>query len=272
MILRYHYFTREPIIIPKLHSIGYASDTRVTRYGPASRNQYIIHYIISGKGVFNGTKLGSGEGFITTPRMYEHYYPDENDPWRYLWIISYDSHMDNIIELHDADEKTGVFKFHNIDVVESVVKRLLSKEGGFEFSNTEITEMYLKIFNNCVQPKISFNTTNAKMYFDYAAKYISLNMHLPLLVSDICKKLGVSQPYLYRVFTSEIGMSPKQYISECKITEAKRQLMNIEFSVSEISASLGFSDVLAFSKFFSQKIGISPSEFRKQCYKEKDVK
>ena len=75
MLLRYHYFTRDPVVIPKLYSIGYATDTSVTRYGPARRNQYLIHYIISGKGIFNGTELGRGEGFVTTPGMFEYYYP-----------------------------------------------------------------------------------------------------------------------------------------------------------------------------------------------------
>ncbi|MBQ3016540.1 MAG: AraC family transcriptional regulator [Clostridia bacterium] len=263
MILRYHYFTKEPIVIPKLYSIGFASDTRVTRYGPTRRNQYLIHYIISGKGVFNGVKLGAGEGFITIPGMLEHYYPDENDPWRYLWIISYDPEMQSLIEMHNPELDKGIFKFHNIPVVEAVAEKLLSKDGGFDYSNTEITEMYLSIFNNCVQHKITDSSTNAKMYFDYTVKYISLNLHLPLLVSDICKRLGVSQPYLYRVFMSEVGISPKQYITECRLNEAKKQLLNTDFSISEISASIGFSDVLAFSKFFSSKMKLSPTEFRR---------
>ena len=75
MLLKYHFYSSAPIVIPKLYSIGYASDTSVTRYGPARRNQYLIHYILSGKGVFNGTELGRGEGFITTPGIFEHYYP-----------------------------------------------------------------------------------------------------------------------------------------------------------------------------------------------------
>lgn len=267
MILRYHYITTEPVIIPKLCSIGYASDTRVTRYGPARRDQYLIHYIISGKGVFNGTEVRAGEGFIITPETYEHYYPDENDPWRYVWIISYDSAIERHIEMHAPDKDTGIFKFHNINIVEGVAKQLMSNDSVFEFSNTEITEMYLKIFNRCVKSEIKAGTSSAKMYFDYAEKYISLNMHLPISISDLCKKLGLSQPYLYRVFMSEKGISPKRYLSERRLEEAKRLLLGTDRSISDIAASLGFSDVLAFSKFFFRENGISPSKFRRNRLK-----
>ena len=266
-MLLYHYFTTESEEIPKLYSIGFASDPSVTRYGPTRRNQYLIHYILSGKGTFNGTVLGRGEGFITTPGMFENYYPDESDPWSYIWIISYDTRLESFIEMHKPSPETGAFKFRNVHIADGVAKRLLS-ESGFALSNAEITEMYLSIFNNCVYSKADVKTTNAKMYVDYSVKYISSNLHLSISVTDICKKLGVSQPYLYTVFRDEVGCSPKQYISICKLEEAKKQLVETNFTVSEIAASVGYTDVLAFSKFFSGKTGFSPTEFRKRENKE----
>ena len=264
MILRYNYFSKESIAVPTLYSIGYAYDERVTRFGPARRDQYLIHYVISGKGYFNGTEVGAGEGFITTPEMREYYYPDIDDPWRYVWIISYDPEIEAIIGMHNSDKSTGIFKFHNIEVVENVAEQLLSMQCAIELSSTEMVEMYLRIFNNCVQSKAKVDITNSKMYFDYTVKYISHNLHVSISVSDICKKLGVSQPYLYKVFKNEIGISPKAYITECRITEAKRQLQNEKFTISEIAALLGFADVLSFSKFFSRKTNLSPTEFRKK--------
>ena len=263
MLLRYHYFTRDPVVIPRLHSIGYASDTRVTRYGPTRRHQYLIHYVISGRGSFNGVSLGAGEGFITTPGLLEHYFPDESDPWTYLWIISYDTAMDELIGMHGADADTGIFKFQNVHVVGEIAKRLIECDGGFTFSNTEITEMYLSIFNNCVYPRSKARTTNAEAYLDHSVKYISSNLFIPISVGELCGKLGVSQPYLYRIFKEKLGCSPKQYICECRLSEAKRLLEETSFTVSDIAAAVGYPDVLAFSKFFSGKVGLSPTAYRR---------
>ena len=262
-MLRYHYFTTESEAIPKLYSIGFASDPSVTRYGPARRNQYLIHYILSGKGTFNGTVLGRGDGFITTPGMFENYYPDESDPWTYVWIISYDPKLEGFIEMHNPNPDTCTFKFRNAHIADGVAKRLFS-ESGFALSIAQITEMYLSIFNNCVYSGSDSKTTNAKMYVDYSVKYISSNLHLPISVGDICKKLGVSQSYLYTVFRSELGLSPKQYILGCRLESAKKQLTETNFTVSEIAASVGYADVLAFSKFFSGRSGFSPTEWRRK--------
>lgn len=268
MSIRYDFFTREPFAIPKIYSIGCSADTRATRYGPSRRNQYLIHYVISGRGIFNGTPLGRGEGFITTPGMLEHYYPDEGDPWRYLWIISYDSALEDYIEMHRPSQG-GIFKFHNVDVVEEVERRLMADSDGFAFSNAEITEMYLKIFNGCVYSKSIADSkdTSAKLYLDYCVKYISANIHITTTVDELCKKLGVSQPYLYKVFRRGVGCSPKQYLSNARLAEAKRLLSETSLSVSDVATSVGYPSVLAFSKFFSKRTGMSPTEYRRSRVK-----
>ena len=73
---------------------------------------------------------------------------------------------------------------------------------------------------------------------------------------------GITQPYLYRIFREETGLSPKQYILNEKLDHAKRLLRETEFSVSEIAGTVGFASVLDFSKFFSRQTGESPSAYR----------
>ena len=70
-----------------IYSIGYSDDKLVTRFGPAQRNNYIIHYVLSGHGYFNNHIVKKGQGFLITPGMIEHYYPDSKTPWAFLWII-----------------------------------------------------------------------------------------------------------------------------------------------------------------------------------------
>ena len=88
--MRYSIFSKSNCPILDITNIGYAKDTAVTRFGPGVRNSYIIHYVISGKGYFNGNSVSAGQGFLITPGMKEHYYPDKNEPWEFLWVISND--------------------------------------------------------------------------------------------------------------------------------------------------------------------------------------
>ena len=70
--------------------MGYSAEPTETRFGPSVRNSYIIHYVLSGKGYFNGNPVKKGQGFLITHNMKEHYYPDSDDPWNFLWVISDD--------------------------------------------------------------------------------------------------------------------------------------------------------------------------------------
>jgi AraC family transcriptional regulator of arabinose operon len=103
----------DEIPVPRILSIGFSDDTAVTRFGPSRRKQYIIHYVLNGKGFFNGNAVVQGQGFLITPGIDEEYCSNPEDPWTYLWIISEDEAMSRYFDLYGADSATGIFEFHN---------------------------------------------------------------------------------------------------------------------------------------------------------------
>ena len=64
---------------------GYEACQPFHSYGPAVRPNYVIHYIISGKGIFtigNRTyRLTAGQGFFLMPNVRTYYEADADDPW-----------------------------------------------------------------------------------------------------------------------------------------------------------------------------------------------
>ena len=97
---RHHLIAGDSVQIPQIYSIGFSDDPQITRFGPSVRNQYIVHYVLSGKGRFNGTRVEKGQGFLIVPGMREEYYPDEKEPWSFLWIISEDPQMEYFFNAH----------------------------------------------------------------------------------------------------------------------------------------------------------------------------
>ena len=59
-------------------------------FGPASKPHYLIHYVLSGKGIFRfhdkEYKLEAGYGFLIQPNELAFYQADEKEPWSYLWV------------------------------------------------------------------------------------------------------------------------------------------------------------------------------------------
>ena len=54
-------------------------------FGPAVRPSYILHYILSGKGMYKvgdrKYKLMEGQGFLIEPEAVTFYQADEKEPW-----------------------------------------------------------------------------------------------------------------------------------------------------------------------------------------------
>jgi len=73
---------------------GYEECNPMHSYGPATRDYYLFHYILSGKGTLysyndeNTDKIHieSGKGFMVWPGRVNKYIADEDDPWTYIWV------------------------------------------------------------------------------------------------------------------------------------------------------------------------------------------
>ncbi|MGN1121953.1 MAG: AraC family ligand binding domain-containing protein, partial [Eubacteriales bacterium] len=59
------------------------SDKLLTKGYPSS---FMMHFIQSGSGYYNGRRISAGQGFITPCGAYTEYYPDKDDPWYYAWV------------------------------------------------------------------------------------------------------------------------------------------------------------------------------------------
>lgn len=75
---------------------------------------------------------------------------------------------------------------------------------------------------------------------------------------------GISEVYLRKLFLQQHGLSPKQFILERRLTNAKRLLTNSRASVTAVAEECGFSGVYHFCRIFKEKVGLTPTEYRKQ--------
>lgn len=260
--MRYQFFSSGSCPLLDISCIGYAYNPEVTRYGPYKRNCYIIHYVLSGKGYFKGEVVSKGEGFLITPEMCKEYYPDPDEPWSLLWIISEDEKMNELFEIFNADKKTGIFSFDYVLQVQRLANELVNASVRL-YNSFELLGKFLTIFachfkSAETAPKLK----NEDIYVEAAEKYINTNIQMPVTVDELTTFLGVSQPYLFKIFKKHFLVSPKEYIIEKKMSYAQELLKNSDLSITDIAKSVGYNDVLGFSKLFKKKVGISPQKYK----------
>ena len=260
-VMRYEIFSKKDFEIPDLEYLGYSSDIRVTGNGGVQiERQYILHFVLSGKGYFNGNLVKGGQGFVIPINTVAEYHSDTFEPWEFLWVVSLDAKMLSVFEILGADKETGIFNFSSLDTVYEVADKLKLSERRI-VSSAMLGEYFMRIMNAETSATDTSKAT-VKDYFDVSVKYIENNLHTELTVGALCDLLGITQPYLFKIFKQRSGISPKQYIDTGRIKKAKQLLKNTDLTVTQVAISVGFVDVLAFSKFFSKNVGISPSAYR----------
>lgn len=244
-----------------LDHIGYAAGVEDTAFGPGRRNKYIVHYVLSGRGHFNGREVTEGQGFFTKPGMPEHYGASAEDPWEYVWFMSGDRRLEDLFQAIHATG--GVFRLSDMTAAYRAKEYVFSVKNGTR-DPYEMLEIFISLYRSLPRTDITDRHVSApQAYLTAAEKYIEVNIAVRITVEELADFVGISQPYLFRLFKERYGLSPKQYIDARKMETAKELLRRTDLTVTEVAASVGIRDVLHFSRFFSGREGISPSEYRR---------
>lgn len=97
-----------------------------------------------------------------------------------------------------------------------------------------------------------------------AMEYIEANLSAALTAEHIAEALFLSTERLRKNFRAETGVPIGKYIHNRIMYRAELEVRRGEFSVKEISEMLGFCDQFYFSRCFSEKYGMPPTQYRKK--------
>lgn len=94
-------------------------------------------------------------------------------------------------------------------------------------------------------------------------KYLKENYGEKVSLAELAKGAGMSLRKLQRRFQETFKTTPQKYVVRLRVLEGCELLTNTQLSVTEIALRVGFYDHAAFSKKFSELIGMSPKDYRK---------
>lgn len=78
----------------------------------------------------------------------------------------------------------------------------------------------------------------------------------------VAQEFQITTSYLCRIIKQQVGMSYKEYLTELRIAEAKRLLMEEEISVTEVCMRVGYTNTSNFIRVFQKYTGMTPAKFR----------
>ncbi len=123
---------------------------------------------------------------------------------------------------------------------------------------------YVKIMTICAQYLTLSNALPSvkPTVAELAKKYISENLSKKLSIPELCNTLGCSKSTLMSAFKKCYGITLNTYITDLRLSRAEILLKQSNISINEIASAVGFADQSYFSKVFSAKHGVSPTEWR----------
>lgn len=97
--------------------------------------------------------------------------------------------------------------------------------------------------------------------------YINENIYTSFNVEELCQHFAISRSSLQSLFRNNIGVAPKEYISNLKLEKSKVLIKDSKYTISDIASMLGFSSIHYFSRKFKQEYGINPTDYANKMLK-----
>lgn len=94
--------------------------------------------------------------------------------------------------------------------------------------------------------------------------YVKSHYTQPISLEDAAQILSLNPEYFCRYFKKYMGMTFLEYVNSIRLYHIHQDLLNTNYSVSELMDRHGFTNYKLFSKMFRNTYGCPPGMFRKQ--------
>ena len=275
--LLFSIFPNENFIDLGLYQYGWEQCHPSHSFGPASRNHYLFHYVISGTGTLMADNakgetqtyyIKSGQGFLIFPGQITTYIADNNLPWEYAWIEFDGLRVKEAIDRTDLSLNQPVYRSHSKELRELMMNEILyivknSGESPFHL----IGHLYL-FFDYLIQSTKSSNLVSSSKMSDFyikeAISFIEQNFQNNITIEDIASVCGINRSYFGKIFHKSVGKSPQEFLINYRMIKATELLKLTSLSIADISSAVGYENQLHFSRAFKTIYGVSPRTWRNQ--------
>lgn len=275
--LLFSIFPNENFIDLDLYQYGWEKCEPGHSFGPAARNHYLFHYVISGTGTLMADnakgetqiyQIKSGQGFLIFPGQITTYYADSAIPWEYVWLEFDGLRVKEAIDLTDLSLKSPVYHSHFKEFRELMQNEMLyivqhSKESPFHL----IGHLYLfldYLTQSCQSSSLKKTGKMSDFYIKEAVSFIEQNFQNNITIEEIASVCGVNRSYFGKIFRKSVGKSPQEFLIHYRMAKAAELLKLTSLSIADIGNAVGYDNQLHFSRAFKSVYGISPRAFRNQ--------
>ncbi|WP_343634909.1 AraC family transcriptional regulator [Fluviicola sp.] len=256
---------------------------------PNRREFYKALLITKGTGVFT---MGLNTYYIDEPTLL-FIHPNDIISWKNLseesggfYVLFKKSFISKHLQLKAIIDKYGLFSDKSKSVIrltESEVPRIsqyfekMQEEEQDETSEFREDSMQaflqllmvesMKVARFPKPDEVTEDYSNIHQFFDLLERETSgINYANPIRIKtakEFANDLQMHPNYLNAVLKKHTGQNASTHIRNRILDEAKALLVQTDWSLQDISYSVGFAEQPNFSQFFKKNTGFTPAEFRR---------
>lgn len=260
-----------------LFQFGWERCTPAHSFGPAARNHYLFHYILSGtgtlmaddsKGVTQTYSIKSMQGFMIFPNQITTYVADKQLPWEYVWLEFDGLRVKSLLDTIGLSLDKPVYHARNKSLREDMANEMLyisrhKDESPFHL----IGHLYLfldYLLRSAADEQLEHGSKLREFYIHEALTYIEHNFQNEITIEDIAGVCGLNRTYFGKIFKEALDKTPQEFLLNYRMLKAAELLKLTSLSIGDVGLAVGYANQMHFSRAFKNNYGISPREWRYQ--------
>ncbi|MBT2636281.1 AraC family transcriptional regulator [Bacillus sp. ISL-26] len=155
----------------------------------------------------------------------------------------------------------------NIQTVENLTSRLQSLAENAQSSDTLMKMKYTADFQQLMYDLYSANVchqNNTKTAIEQTKQFIKAQSDTKITLTQLAQMAGISAKHYSETFKKLYGKSVTEYITDIRITNAKKLMAKANCKLREIAHQTGYQDEFYFSRIFKKYTGSSPTSYMKK--------
>lgn len=217
--------------------------------------------------------LNKGDIYIIEPRVVHSFVLQDKPKYRFILqftplALNHISALENMrlkkTHLRPADKVYPRIK----KVLDDIMVEEKNKASAYEYMTlSNLYQVMAIIIRDLDKVQCSDKELNNRMKrisrLQIAFDYIDGNFHKKISLQSIADVTGYSTYYFTRFFKEMTGMTFNDYLSHYRILVACKQLLETDYSITDIALNAGFSSIKTFNRVFKEIKGQNPSSYRK---------
>ena len=227
----------------------------ITTHRPIPRLDYHLLYVSNGEVCVNGHTIKNGDAYLILSHEPHTYTYKKLENSKYYWIHFTGNKVEEILKSFDLSQ--GMNKDNECSREKERLLDMIAEE--LSKCSDEASEYAATLFFSFLS---LFKTSQKrKRFYERAIKELEC-MGEDVSIERIADSYNISASHFIRSFKRIYKVTPNEYRQNYRLSQARNLLAMTNLPIRDIASQCGFSDSFYFSRFFKQRVGISPSEYR----------